>query len=123
MVITQGEESVEFAKAFKENIDKSLTKISVSYTYGTLMLQNWRKRRTTHRNKQIETLAKQQLSKEDIQPTILGIPWNKQDDQLEANIPQRQIEATKRAVLRYLASVYDLTGLISPNLVDGKIIL
>ena len=74
---------------------------------------------------QIETdkaYAKQQLSKGDTKTTILGISWNKQDDQLELKFPQRQREAIKRGALQYLESVYGLTGLISPVFVREKMI-
>ena len=48
--------------------------------------------------------------------------WNKQDDQLEVNFLQHQTEATKRGVLKYLASVYHQVGLILPTLVCGMMI-
>ena len=69
-----------------------------------------------------KTYSKQQLSKGDTKTKILGISWNKQDDQLEVKFPQRQTEATKRGVLQYLASVYDPIGLISSTLVRGRMI-
>ena len=73
-------------------------KLASSYTNGTPMLQNWRKRKTSHKTD--EKYAKQQLSKEDTKTAILGISWNKQDGQLEVKFPQRQTEATKGRALQ-----------------------
>ena len=52
-----------------------------------------------------KTYSKQQLSKGDTKTKILGISWNKQDDQLEVKFPLRQTEATKRGVLQYCVSL------------------
>ena len=68
------------------------------------------------------TYAKQQLSKGDTKAKILGISLNKQDDQLEVKFGQSQTETTQRGVLQYLASVYDLLGLIPTTLVCGNMI-
>lgn len=54
--------------------------------------------------------------------TTFETPWNKQGDQLKVTFSQCQKEATKRGVLRYLASVYNSIGLIPPILVPGKMI-
>ena len=47
-VIGRGD-NMESTKVFKENIVKISMKLASSYINGTPMLQNWRKRKTTHK--------------------------------------------------------------------------
>ena len=51
---------------------------------------------------------------------ILGVKWNKRTDELMVTIPVKNNDTTKRGILQYLASIYDVLGLISPVLLPGK---
>ena len=53
---------------------------------------------------------------------LLGIPWDKKDDTLSIRIPQLDVIDTKRGVLKYLASIYDPLGFLSPITLKGKLI-
>ena len=53
---------------------------------------------------------------------ILGVSWNTQSDQFAVKFPTPDVESTKRGILRYLASIYDPLGLVSPITLVGKII-
>ena len=50
----------------------------------------------------------------------LGVPWNKLTDKLLISIPKFQQTVTKRNILRYVASIYDLLGIIFHRHVLGK---
>jgi hypothetical protein len=52
----------------------------------------------------------------------LGLKWNKIEDTLQVDFPTVPAVLTKRGVLAYLAKVYDPLGLISPMMLEGKII-
>ena len=68
-----------------------------------------------------QTFAKQQLAK-DTNSRLLGIAWYKSEDMLAIQFPQIEVPDTKRGVLKYLASIYDPLGLISPIVLQGKVI-
>ena len=53
---------------------------------------------------------------------ILGVPWNKLINKLSISIPKFQQIVTKRNILSYVASIFDLPGIISPCHVLGKVI-
>ena len=65
------------------------------------------------------TYAKEKFSK-DTQTRMLGVPWNKEDDTIAVQLPNIETANTKRGVLKYLASIYDPLGLISPITLKGK---
>ena len=118
-VIGEGD-NMEPAKKFKENIVKMFNEAGLhKWRSNVAELQQ---EENVSQIETDETYVKQQLSKGDTKETILGISWNKQDDQLEVKFPQRQTEAAKRGVLKYLATVYEPISLISPTLVRGKMI-
>lgn len=51
----------------------------------------------------------------------LGIDWNPRKDTLSFSVsPFLESEVTKRTILKYIASIYDPLGLISPCIVPGK---
>ena len=60
---------------------------------------------------------------------VLGVQWDKHDDKLQiysekfAQDVQGKDKATKRSVLSAIAKMYDPIGIISPILVDAKILL
>ena len=60
---------------------------------------------------------------------ILGVQWDKQNDKLQIDTEkfaqdiQGTERATKRSVLSAIAKMYDPIGIISPILVDAKILL
>ena len=70
------------------------------------------------------TFAKQQLgaNPKENECKLLGLKWNKIEDTLQVDFPTVPAVLTKRGVLAYLAKVYDPLGLISPMMLEGKII-
>ena len=70
------------------------------------------------------TFAKHQLNADhtDNQCKLLGMKWNKRKDVLQVDLPTVPAVLTKRGVLAYLAKVYDPLGVISPMLLEGKLI-
>ena len=68
------------------------------------------------------TYAKQKLGAGIQSTKILGLYWNKQDDELAVKIPTSEHKNTKRGVLKFLASIYDPLGVISPIMLVGKCI-
>ena len=71
-----------------------------------------------------ETYAKQQLGGDLTQTTVLGLKWNKSDDTPTVSFPtiDNNSTATKDTVLSKLAKVYDPLGLVSPIILEGKVI-
>ena len=53
---------------------------------------------------------------------MLGLSWNKHNDTLVVAFPNKSEEITKREILRFLASVYDPLGIVSPVTLLGKFI-
>jgi hypothetical protein len=53
---------------------------------------------------------------------LLGLSWNKHNDTLVVAFPNKPEEITKREILRFLASVYDPLGIVSPVTLLGKFI-
>ena len=71
-----------------------------------------------------DTYAKQQIGLNTEKSAILGVPWDKNEDTIAVKFPDKNIEISKRGlyILKYLASVYDPLGLISPVLLTMKIL-
>ena len=55
---------------------------------------------------------------------ILGQVWDKEDDTLEIKIPpfSNNTPVTKKTILSHLGKVYDPLGILSPTMVQGKLI-
>ena len=70
------------------------------------------------------TYAKQVLNQGRNETKILGLEWNKRNDTLSVVTLtfKKNHHLTKRNILSELASVYELTGLISPAHLMGKIL-
>ena len=63
------------------------------------------------------TFAKQQLgSPRAKNGSLLGLPWDKQEDQIGLVLPRDVEAASKRASLHNLARIYDPLGLVAPLL-------
>ncbi|XP_028407828.1 uncharacterized protein LOC114530405 [Dendronephthya gigantea] len=69
-----------------------------------------------------QSYAKDQLGVLQGETKLLGLPWNKHNDTLGVTFPNKPDENTKREILRFLASVYDPLGFVSPVTLLGKII-
>ena len=54
--------------------------------------------------------------------SILGLAWNKRDDEISVMIPEESATPTKRGVLRKLAKACDTLGFASPQTLQGKLI-
>ena len=75
------------------------------------------------RTEEERTFAKQQLG----QPkggkcSLLGLPWDKGEDQISVVLPEEVAVISKRGLLRNLAKTYDPLGLVAPLMVQGKFI-
>ena len=53
---------------------------------------------------------------------VIRFPWDKVNDGLRVVLPTILAVLTKRGVLAYLAKVYYPLGLVSPVLLEGKLI-
>ena len=69
------------------------------------------------------TYAKQQLGvPQGTFSSMLGLPWNKEQDSLSITVPPEKATLTKRGILFKLAKIYDPLGLVSPETLSGKLI-
>ena len=66
--------------------------------------------------------AKKQLGVQSDETKLLGLTWNKSNDTLAVGFPTKPAETTRREILRFLASVYDRLGIVSPVTLVGKMI-
>ena len=69
-----------------------------------------------------QTYAKEQLGVKTNEAKLLGLPWDKVEDTLAVTFSGDSHEATKRDVLRSLASIYDPLGVASPVTLVGKMV-
>ena len=67
-----------------------------------------------------QTYAKQQLGAKKGESKLLGVPWNKEKDEIQVSFPTFTAEPTKRGILAKIAKVYDPLGLASPVTLSGK---
>ena len=51
--------------------------------------------------------AKQELGVGQDETAIVGVKWNKRDDQFKICLPEKDTDASKRGIIQYLASIYD----------------
>ena len=68
-----------------------------------------------------QTYAKQQLGVKPNETKLLGMHWDKNRDVVSVSIPRKK-DDTKRGILRFLASIFDPLGIISPITLCGKIL-
>eukprot|EP00794_Sanderia_malayensis_P020984 gene20984-biopygen15490 len=69
-----------------------------------------------------QTFAKQNLGVKTSETKILGIKWNKKEDELSITFPRPDQPATKRVVLSTIAMIYDPSGIASPVLLTAKVL-
>ena len=69
-----------------------------------------------------DSYAKHMLGGVDDQTKILGLTWDKINDQIGVSINKEEITITKRGLLKFLASIFDPLGIFSPIILTGKII-
>ncbi|XP_078365845.1 uncharacterized protein LOC144650069 [Oculina patagonica] len=68
-----------------------------------------------------ETYAKEQLNVPRREgATLLGLPWNKENDTVGVSFPQGKADPSKRGILSKVARIYDPLGLASPISLGGK---
>ena len=78
---------------------------------------------STTEDKEERTYAKQQLGgPQGTSSSLLGLPWNKEQDTVRVQVPHEKAPLTNRGVLAKLAKIYDPPGLISPETLRGKLI-
>ena len=68
------------------------------------------------------TYTKQMFQSSSNKTELLGVPWNNLTDKLSISIAKFQQAVTKRNMLSYVASIYDLLGIISPCYVLGIVL-
>ena len=68
----------------------------------------------------MDELDSKQVGVKLTEPKILGTSWNKTRDTLSVLTGSRSESSTKRSILSRLAKVYDLLGIASPLLLQGK---
>ena len=54
--------------------------------------------------------------------SLLGLPWDKENDTIAVSFPLEKAEPTKRGILSKVARIYDLLGLASPISLRGKLL-
>ena len=69
-----------------------------------------------------QSYAKEQLGVKPGKTKMLGLPWDKTKVTIVVTFPEAPSEVTKREMLRFLASVYDPLGLVSPVSLVGKLL-
>ncbi|XP_028404021.1 uncharacterized protein LOC114526636 [Dendronephthya gigantea] len=74
----------------------------------------------TTANDDNQTYAKQQLGVKQGETKLLGLAWDKDQDNIQVNIPNDTANCTKRGILGKMARIYDPLGLISPLTLTGK---
>ena len=68
-----------------------------------------------------ETYAKEQLNFPR-RATLLGLPWDKENDTVGVSFPQEKADQTKSGMLSKVARIYDPLGLASPISLVGKLL-
>jgi hypothetical protein len=63
-----------------------------------------------------QSYAKEQLGVKPGETKLLGLPWYKAKDTIATVFPNSMPVTTKREMLRFLASIYDPLGIVSPSL-------
>ena len=70
-----------------------------------------------------ETYAKEQLHIPRREgASLLGLPWDKENDTIAVSFPLEKAEPTKRGILSKVARIYDPLGLASPISLGGKLL-
>ena len=70
-----------------------------------------------------ETYAKEQLNIPRREgATLLGLPWDKENDTIGVSFPQEKADRSKRGILSKVARIYDPLGLASPISLSGKLL-
>ena len=70
------------------------------------------------------SFAKEQLENTPVKGEckLLGVGWDKAEDTLHVCFPATPAEQTKRGILANLAKVYDPLGIVSPAMLEGKVL-
>ena len=69
------------------------------------------------------TCAKEQLNVPRRQgATLLGLPWDKENDTVGMSFPQEKADPSKRGILSKVVRIYDPLGLASPISLGGKLL-
>ena len=69
-----------------------------------------------------ESYAKQQLGVTTGELKLLGVPWNKETDEIQVNFQASTAELTKRGKMGRIAQIYDPFRLVSPVTLAGKVL-
>ena len=69
-----------------------------------------------------QSYAKQHLAVRPEETKLLGLHWNKISDTIAVSFPTKLGDVTKRGVLQTLASIYDPLGIVSPIILQGKLL-
>ncbi|XP_060601995.1 uncharacterized protein LOC132755202 [Ruditapes philippinarum] len=91
------------------------------FNTGSMNLREW-----ASNNKEVNSLFSPEDRAEVKSMKVLGLEWNLESDTLSylsAKMLCHSLHATKREILKYIASIFDPLGLISPVILDAKYFL
>ena len=74
---------------------------------------------TSTSDEESQRYAKQQLGTRKGESKLLGVPWDKEKDEIRVSFPISTAEPTKRGILRKVAKIYDPLVLASPVTLSG----
>jgi hypothetical protein len=91
------------------------------FNAGSMNLREW-----ASNNEEVNSLFSPDDRAEVKSMKVLGLKWNFESDTLSyrsAKMLCQSLHATKREILKYIASIFDPLGLISPVILDAKYFL
>ena len=69
---------------------------------------------TATSDEESQSYAKRQVGTRKGESKLLGVPWDKEKDEIQVSFPISTAEPTKRGILGKFAKIYDPLGLASP---------
>ena len=93
--------------------------MKTNFKEASMNLRKW-----SSNNSEFEEAVKEEDQEKDGTVKLLGILWNKKTDSLEIDLRVSEddsISITKRQILRRLAQNFDLLGLFTPAILNGKL--
>ena len=110
---------VQILKQKSEDCFQSCFQKKGAFTQAAFLHTSVENTKTTTSNEL--TYAKEMFQASSNETKILRVPWNKMTDRLSISTPKFQQIVTNRNIVRYVALIYDLLGIISPFHVLGKV--
>ena len=98
------------------------------FAQGTFELHKWHSNEKELEEENVEAFTEETYAKEQLnsprraETSLLGLPWNKENDTIGVIFPSEKTEHTKREILSKIAKIYDPLGLVSPISLQGKLL-